>query len=697
MTDRVMKIAILGGGKMAVQHAAAIATLRNVRLVAVADPVVPEGELKTRFGSEVTIFRDVKTLLKEAAPDIVHVVTPPGTHAELARLALENNAHVYVEKPFALSEAEAREVLELAEAKGLKACAAHQVLFQDAGRKYREYLHLIGDVVHVESYFSFKPVRRRADGRGSITPVEQLIDILPHPVYLMLSAFEGDDTPPMALRSVDVSPEGEVRAMVTIAKRTALLVVTLRGRPIESYLRIVGTNGSINADFILAGVTKLPGPGASAPAVVLRPFSQARQVVFGSLGTLFKMFFRSHKSYPGLAELLEGFYASIDGQGHTPVSAASILQTVKICEQIGERLLEAEKKAESAAAKSLQTKEAHLASPRPNYKPVLVTGGTGFLGKEVVAELKGRGWPVRVLARRLPDSAQRVPGVEYIEADLVDDLPEDAFAGIEAMVHLAAETVGGKEAHERNTIDATRNVLETAGRQGVRKVIDISSIAVLKPSSEVGHPLREDDPVDADNLARGPYVWAKGEAERLGQELGAQYGFTTKTVRLGPLVDYRSFTPPGRLGREMGPLFVAAGMPGNLLSVCDVNTAAQVIRYLVEKYEGAPKIVNLVEAPPPTRRELVERYRATRPDLRFIWLPFPIIRTLGFALKMVLRALKPGKPALDLYAAFASERYNTSLAENIISKSKEVIPYKNSFTNVEPKDGEQKSKKSINS
>lgn len=673
MTDRVMRIAILGGGKMAGQHAAAIATLKNTQLVAVADPVVPEDELKTRFGAGVTVFREAETLLKEVAPDIVHVVTPPGTHAELARLALEHNAHVYVEKPFALSEAEAKAVLDLAEEKDLKACAAHQVLFQDAGRKYREFLDLIGDVVHVESYFSFKTVRRRADGRGSITPVEQLIDILPHPVYLMLSAFEVDDTPEMTLRSVEVSPDGEVRAMVTIADRTALLIVTLRGRPIESYLRIVGTNGSINADFILAGVAKLPGPGASAPAVVLRPFSQARQMVFGSLGTLFKMFFRRHKSYPGLAELLERFYASIDGQGHVPVSTESILQTVKICEQIGERLIEAEKNAEIASAKTLHKEEAHLAPPRSDRKPVLITGGTGFLGKEVVSELRSRGWPIRVLARRLPGFAQRVPGVEYVEADLVDDLPEQAFDEIEAVVHLAAETVGGKEAHERNTIEATRNVLDTAGRRGVRKVVDISSIAVLKPSGEVGHPLREDDPVDANNLARGPYVWAKAEAERLGRELGKEYGFETRTVRLGPLVDYRSFAPPGRLGREVGPLFVAAGMPGSELSVCDVTTAAQVIRYLVERFDEAPPVVNLVEAPPPRRRELVDRYRAVRPDLRFMWLPFPIIKMLGWTLKLTLRVLKPGKSPLDLYAAFASERYDTSVAEKIIGRSREDV------------------------
>lgn len=672
MTDKVLKIAILGGGKMAGQHAAAIATLKNARLAAVADLVVAEEELKARFGTEVAIYRDAEALLREVSPDVVHVVTPPASHVDLARLALEHGAHVYVEKPFALTEADARSVLALAEAKGLKACAAHQVLFQDAGRKYREHMHLIGEPVHVESYFSFKTVRRRADGKGSVTPVEQLIDILPHPVYLLLSAFEGERTPEMELRSVELSPHGEVRALVSVDGHTAILVVTLQGRPIESYLRIVGTNGSINADFILAGVTRLPGPGASAPAVVLRPFSHARQMVFGSIATLFKMFFRRHKSYPGLAELLQGFYASTHGNGPAPVSAESIVQTVRLCEQIGARLLRAEREAELTAREVLHAEEVELEAPVPGRKAILITGGTGFLGKEVVAELRGAGWPVRVLARRMPGAAQRVAGVEYIEADLVDHLPESAFAGVEAVAHLAAETAGGKEAHERNTIEATRNVLDTAGRLGIRQVINISSIAVLKPSSEVGHPLSERDPVDSGNLARGPYVWAKAEAERIAEELAGSHGFELRTMRLGPLVDYRHFAPPGRLGREVGPLFVAVGSPKSELSVCDVSTAAKVIRYLVERFDEAPRVLNLVESPPPRRRELVVRLRSVRPDLRVMWLPFPIVRMMAWMLKLVLRVLKPGKTPVDLYAAFASERYDVSLAATVIGLAEDA-------------------------
>ena len=105
--------------------------------------------------------------------------------------------------------------------------------------------------------------------------------------------------------------EGEVRAVVRRGDALACLVVTLQARPIESYLRVMGTNGSVEADFVIGYVVRLLGPGASAPAVVLKPFSKAWQTGWGSLKGLLGLIFRRHKSYPGLAELLGRFYASI--------------------------------------------------------------------------------------------------------------------------------------------------------------------------------------------------------------------------------------------------------------------------------------------------------------------------------------------------------------------------------------------------
>ena len=77
----------------------------------------------------------------------------------------------------------------------------------------------------------------------------------------------------------------------------------------------MGTNGSVQADFVIGYVVRLLGPGASAPAVVLKPFSKAWQIAWGSLKGLLRLIFRRHKSYPGLAELLGRFYESIvDGR-----------------------------------------------------------------------------------------------------------------------------------------------------------------------------------------------------------------------------------------------------------------------------------------------------------------------------------------------------------------------------------------------
>ncbi len=83
------------------------------------------------------------------------------------------------------------------------------------------------------------------------------------------------------------------------------------------------------------------------------------------------------------------------------------------------------------------------------------------------------------------------------------------MAGVGLVVHCAAETSGGKEEQKRNSIDATRNVLEAAKRAGVEQFIHISSLGVLKTSREVGGPLDERTPLDAGNLRAGPMFGAR--------------------------------------------------------------------------------------------------------------------------------------------------------------------------------------------
>jgi nucleoside-diphosphate-sugar epimerase len=241
-------------------------------------------------------------------------------------------------------------------------------------------------------------------------------------------------------------------------------------------------------------------------------------------------------------------------------------------------------------------------------------------------------------------------------------------AGADCIVHCAAETAGGKSEHERNSIQAVRHVAEAAARVGAR-LIHISSIAVLKPGYQARRALDEASPVDAGNLERGPYVWGKAESEVLAQRLCAELGVPLRIIRPGPLVDFTAFSPPGRLGKELGPLFVAVGGKKSPLSVCDVGTAARVIRSYVHEFDDAPPVLNLVEAPAPTRRELARRFKEQRPDLRFLWLPAGLVRLLSGPAKLAQRLMLGSQKPIDVYAAFASEIYRTDLAAAAIARA----------------------------
>ncbi|HWS16242.1 MAG TPA: NAD(P)-dependent oxidoreductase, partial [Candidatus Methylomirabilis sp.] len=410
--------------------------------------------------------------------------------------------------------------------------------------------------------------------------------------------------------------------------------------------------------------------GSSAVSIILSPFSFARQMSTGALHGLGELIRTRRKGvYPGLPELISSFYRSILGKGQPPMSPGSIVETVAVCDAVGERLRSAVVHHEATMANALLEKERSLPPLRVDRGTVLLSGGTGFLGKEVASELRRAGWAVRVPTRRLPAPSARVPGVEYVEADLGAGVPPALLSGVRAVVHGAAETAGKKAAHVRNTVDLTRNLLDATSKAGVDLFIHISSIAVLKSGKDVKGAIDEGTQLDAGNEERGPYVWGKAEAERIVRDFPHEPGFRTAVIRLGPLVDFSTFEPPGRLGREVGRRYVCMGSYGSRMAVCGVDTAARVIRYYLEDFGNAPPVLNLVEPDPPTRRDLVQRLLARRPDLKPLVVPTLAIRLSSPPLKLLQRLMLRGRKPIDIYSAFASEKYETALAEKIIERA----------------------------
>jgi nucleoside-diphosphate-sugar epimerase len=203
--------------------------------------------------------------------------------------------------------------------------------------------------------------------------------------------------------------------------------------------------------------------------------------------------------------------------------------------------------------------------------------------------------------------------------------------------------------------------------------VHVSSVAVMRPPASASREMDESTPVDLDNRTRGPYVWGKAESERVVTTVARERGVDVRIIRLGPLVDYAAFEAPGRLGRELGPLYVAVGPKRSPIALLDVGTAAEVIRSYGDHFESAAPVLNLVEPEAPARRELLARLRARRPELRVFWMPMWFLRVISPPLKLVQR-LMGSKAPLDIASAFTSPRYRTELSAQAIAKARTSTP-----------------------
>ncbi len=123
----------------------------EVALVCDKSPKVEERLKKAHPGIPFT--SDPMEIVKSSSIDAVAVVTPVWTHFELAKAALENGKHVFVEKPFTCSVAQAEALIELADRKNLQIMVDHTFLFTGAVKKIRQLVDdgALGDLYYYDS------------------------------------------------------------------------------------------------------------------------------------------------------------------------------------------------------------------------------------------------------------------------------------------------------------------------------------------------------------------------------------------------------------------------------------------------------------------------------------------------------------------------------------------------------------------
>jgi predicted dehydrogenase len=138
----MVRIGVIGYGYWGPNIVRNFSTHQDCKVVAVCDKNAAALARVLGRHPGVRVTTEVDDIVMAADIDAIAIVTPVSYHYELAKKALENGKHIFVEKPFTATSAQAEELIELAESKNLQIMVDHTFLFTGAVRKIK---HLIDD------------------------------------------------------------------------------------------------------------------------------------------------------------------------------------------------------------------------------------------------------------------------------------------------------------------------------------------------------------------------------------------------------------------------------------------------------------------------------------------------------------------------------------------------------------------------
>ena len=351
----MLRVGIIGCGKIADAHAAQILRAGDCELVGVCDrePLMAK-QLAERFPVE-GYFDSFEEMVEKSHPDVVHITTPPSSHFPIAKFCLDQGCNVYVEKPFTIDLAEARQLVETAQARGVKLTAGHNYQFSHAAQRMRALVkdgYLGGDPVHMESYYGYDlgdAAYARAflgDKRHWVRalPGQLLQNVISHGIARVAEFLKGDDpvviahgfTSPL-LRSIgETEIVDELRVVISDREETtAYFTFSAQMKPVLQQFRIYGPSNGLILDQNHEVVLKLSGKKFKSYAdFFIPPVIMARQYIKNLRGNVRLFLKHDFHMDTGMKYLIQAFYRSIREGSEVPIPYREILLTSKIMDTI---------------------------------------------------------------------------------------------------------------------------------------------------------------------------------------------------------------------------------------------------------------------------------------------------------------------------------------------------------------------------
>jgi nucleoside-diphosphate-sugar epimerase/predicted dehydrogenase len=679
------RAAIIGAGLISDIHIRGLQGI-GVEVVAVVDTDLRRAQSKAEQHGVGGAFASQREMLDAVDCDVVHILTPPSTHAELCIEALEAGVHVYIEKPMAPSVEECDRMIGAAERTGRQLCVGHSLVFDPLMLQALEAIEggEIGEIIHASAVYCFDP--KRIPGYNSKGWYRQLAggfveDLASHPASVLLRVI---GAPAAVTPTPDLRPGragNQIAALVQGERGTGSLLVSLDARPEEVSLDIRGTRGTIRVSFSTMVVAvqrerNLPKKLAHG----FRNLEMATNLAVQTVTNTARFVAKRMDTTKGIHTLIGEFYRAIEEGRPAPVSGEQGREVVRLL-----RDLWPEPSPHAGRPKRWvlsQPEDEKSAALRPNGAPTpgdglqsaLVTGATGFIGTHLVRSLAERGVRVRALARD-PEKGKRIlgPNVEVVIGDFADpEVIEGLAEGVDTIFHLASVMAGTPEEFQRVDLAGSRHLLDEAKRVGVRRFVYTSTLGVY-PFGDLrdGALVSDSTPVDESERI-GPYSAAKIQVERMLMEATRQGEIEGVVVRPGLVfgpgtTPYLTHLP--HVGTKRGDRYIVYGDGEVPLALTYVGNVVDALILCATSPEASGETFLLVDDDVPTQREFVHRLaRLTGEPLQLVAIPRAAVGLLGFGVESAfrIRGKKPKTTRRLLVGKSHKFRFDAAHAKRVL-------------------------------
>jgi len=648
---------MVGAGNICEFHVAAVKALPDLELIGVTD--LDRERARSHAEKWGTRAFDTLDQLIDAGANVIHVLTPPAAHAQVALAALARGCHVLVEKPITEDVDQALEVGRVAASKGLVATVNHSLLYDPQIKRALDLVRAgaLGDVVGVDilrgsEYPPYEGGPLPPWYRDAGYPFR---DIGVHCLYLIQQLLGPIEDVDAAWRSIGGDPNlafDEWRALVRCKRGLGQLQLTYNTKPMQSQLIIHGTKGVLRVDlFAMFNAKRGSTPLPKAAERLVNAFTDSIQPLVDVPVGVYKFVRKQVQAYQGLRDLVRDFYRRLDAGEPPPVSIDDAATVVRWVEKIAR-----------AADEDHRARRAKF--PVSDRVPFLVTGASGSLGRAVVKRLRDDGHEVRVFVRRIPEQPQ--DGVEYVFGNLGDPAAVDrAVKGVETVIHCGAAMKGGWPEHKGGTVVGTQNVIDACNRHGVKQLVHISSMSVVDWAGSVGKgAVSEGANLEPRPDERGAYTRAKLEAERL-VVAAAQAGLPCVILRPGQIFGGGIPLINGAVARNAGGRWLVLGDGTLELPLVYIDDVVDAIAAAIDKRLVRGEVIQLIDDEHLTQRDVLALAGGGKP---IVCVPRPVVFALGKLSELPLRLVGKQSPiaVYRLRSALAQLHYESDRGKHLL-------------------------------